>query len=202
MKSSNKDLDRIEEELIAAHQKREVPQFPPDWRQRVMQDIKSLAEPTASPQEQEKKAIIPRGMAALAAISLAVIVGLLIMANKDWEDPYLSLKRDLIALESQAVLWIEAGDRHSGLRNLTVTLIQEEIRIEVYSRKFKEPGWTWYSESQSVKRVVIPLVINTQALGLQEGEATMIITVRDLSWSNGFKGRQTTLKKKISVCYD
>jgi hypothetical protein len=202
MKSSSKDIDRIEDALIAAHQRKEGLPFPPDWRQRVMQEIRSLAEASASPQEPERKTITPRRIAAWAALSLAVVVGLLILANKDWEDPYLCLKRDIVSLKSHAVLWLEAGDKDSGLRNLTVTILQGEQRIEVYSRNFQEPGWTWFSKSEAVKKMIIPLVINTQDLGLQEGEATVIVTARDLSWSNGFKGRQTTLTKKISVCYD
>ncbi len=55
MKSSQKDLDKIEAALIAAYRKQEEPQFPPDWRQQLMQDISSMAGPTAFPEESPKK---------------------------------------------------------------------------------------------------------------------------------------------------
>jgi len=199
MKSSNKHIDQIEEALIAAHRRQEDPPLPPDWRQQVMQDIKSLTKPAAFPQEKKLKTILPKRMGAWAALSLAVVVGWLILTNLDWEDPWLSLKHEVAALESHHAFWLAAGDAHSGLRSLTVTVIQEEIRIEVLSKNFEEPEKAWFSKDAVVNEIKIPLVIDTQALGLQEGEATIVVTARDLSWSNGFKGRQTTLKKKIVV---
>ena len=43
--------------------------------------------------------------------------------------------------------------------------------------------------------------LDAQALGLQEGKATIVVTVHDLSWRNGFKGRITTLKKEMVIYY-
>ena len=53
MKSSKKHLDKIEAALIAAYRKQEDLQFPADWRQQLMQDISSMAGPTAFPQEKK-----------------------------------------------------------------------------------------------------------------------------------------------------
>ena len=53
MKSSKEQIDKIETTLIAAHRRQEELQLPPDWRQQVMQDIESLAGPTAFPQEKK-----------------------------------------------------------------------------------------------------------------------------------------------------
>jgi len=199
MKSSRKDIDKIEKALLAAYQQQEDLQFPLYWRQKVMQEIESLAEPTSSPKEKKSKTIIFRVVGALAALSLAVLVGWLVLANMDWEDPWLSLKRDLTALESHRGLWLEAGDEHSGLRNLTVTVIQEALRIEVFSKNFEPLGGGCYSPSEVVNKVKIPLQIEAEALGLQEGEAILVIMAWDLSWGNWFQGRQTTLEKRFLV---
>lgn len=201
-KSSNKYIDKIEEALIAASHQQEDLKFPPDWRQKVMQEIESLAKPASFPKEKKSKTIIFKGVAALAALSLAVLVGWLTLANMDWEDPWLSLQRDLIALESHSGFWLEAGDEHSGLRNLTVTVIQEALRIEVLSKNFEPLGGGCYSPSDVVNKVKIPLLIDAQALGLQEGEAMLVIMARDLSWGNWFQGRQTTLEKRFLVYPD
>jgi hypothetical protein len=199
MKSSKKHLDKIEEALIAAYRKQEDLQFPPDWRKQVMQDISSMAGPTAFPQEKKVRTMIPRRIGALAAAGLAVIVGWLILANLDRHDPWITLKPDLADLESHAAFWLEAGDVDSGLRHLKVTVIQKEMKIEVLSKNLEPPGGIWGTQGDAVKKVDFPLALDAQALGLQEGKATIIVTVRDLSCRNGFKGRIITMKKEMVI---
>ena len=201
MKSSKKHLDKIEAALIAAYRKQEDLQFPPDWRQQVMQDISSMAGPTAFPQEKKMRTMIPRRIGALAGVAVAAVVGWLILANLDWYDPWITLKPDLTDLKSHAAFWLEAGDQDSGLRNVKVTVIQKEMKIEVLSKNLEPPGGIWGTQGDAVKKVDFPLALDAQALGLQEGKATIVVTVRDLSWRNGFKGRATTMKKEMVVYY-
>ena len=202
MKSSKEQIDKIEKTLIAAHRRPEDLQFPPDWRQQVMRDIDSLAGPTVFPQEKKIRTMIPRRIGALAGVALAAIVGWLILANLDWYDPWITLKPDLTALESHAAFWLEAGDQDSGVRHVKVTVIQKEMKIEVLSKNFEPPGGIWGTQGDAVKKVDFPLEVDAQALGLHEGKATIVVTVRDLSWRNGFKGRITTLEKEMVIHYE
>jgi len=201
MKSSKKHLDKIEEALIAAYRRQADLQFPLDWRQQVMRDIDSLAGPTTFPQEKKIRTMIPRRIGALAGVAMAAIVGWVILANLDRYDPWITLKRDMTALESQAAFWLEAGDQDSGLRNVKVTVIQKEMEIEVLSKNLEPPGVIWGTQGDAVKKMGFPLDLDAQTLGLQEGEATLVIAVRDLSWRNGFKGRITTHKKEMVIYY-
>lgn len=201
MKSSKEQIDKIETTLIAAHRRPEDLKFPPDWRQQVMQDIDSLAGPTAFPQEKKIRTMIPRRIGALAGVALAAIVGWLILANLDWYDPWITLKPDLTALGSHAGFRLAAGDQDSGLRRVKVTVIQKEMEIEVLSKDLEPPGGIWSTQGDAVKKVDFPLVLDAQALGMQQGKATIVVTVRDLSWRNGFKGRITTLKKEMVIYY-
>ena len=199
MKSSKEQIDKIEETLIAAYRKQEDLKLPPDWRQQVMQDIVSLARPTAVPPEKKIKTIFPRRTRALAAVALAAIAGWLILTNLDWYDPWISLKPDLVVVESHTAYWLEAGDRDSGVRNVQVTVVQKEVKVKVLSHSPKPSGRIWGITDGGVKKVEIPLVIDAQALGLQEGTATLLITAHDLSWRNGFQGRCTTLVRKLVI---
>jgi hypothetical protein len=202
MKPSNKDIDKIEAALLAVHHQQEDIQFPPDWRQKVMQDIESLAKPAAFPPEKQSKPITFKAVVALTTLSLAVIVGWFILTNMDWDDPWLTLRRDMTALESRQNIWVEAGDADSGLRNLTVTVMQEALRIVVFSKNFEPLGGGCYSPSDIVNKIKIPLQIDAEALGLNPGEAILRITVRDLCWRNWFQGRQTTLEQRFFVYPD
>jgi hypothetical protein len=199
MKSSKEQIDKIEETLIAAYRKQEDLEHPPDWRQRVMQDISSMAGPTTFPQGKQVRTMIPRRIGALAAVALAVIVGVLILTNLDWQDPWISLKADLAAQKTHNAFWLATGDNDSGLRHVRVTVIQKEMQVEVLSKNFEPPGGIWAGTGGAIKKVDIPLVIDGQALGLQEGKATIVVRVRDLSWRNGFKGRLTTLEKEMVI---
>jgi hypothetical protein len=199
MKPSKKHLDKIEAALIAAYRRPEDLQSPPDWRQQVMQDIDSLAGPTTFPQEKKVWTMIPRRIGALAAVAAAAVVGWLILANLDWYDPWITLKPDLAALESHGAFWLEAGDIDSGLRNVKVTVVQKEMKVEVLSKNLEPPGGIWGGTGDAIKKVDFPLTLDAQDLGLQQGKATIVVTVHDLSWRNGFKGRITTLKKEIVI---
>ena len=201
MKSSKEQVDTIEKTLIAAYRRPEEVQCPPEWRQQVMQDISSMAGPTAFPQEKKVWTMIPRRIGALAAVAVAAVVGWLILANLDRHDPWITLKPDLTALESHAAFWLEAGDVDSGLRHVKVTVIQKEVEIEVVSHNLEPPGGIWSTKGDAIKKADFPLVLDAQAFGLQAGKATLVITARDLSWRNGFKGRITTLKKEVMIYY-
>jgi hypothetical protein len=202
MNSSKKPLDKVEEALIAAYRKQEKLHFPPDWRQELMQDINSMAGPTAFPEkkpaEKQGWGRIPRRIGAVAAAAAVVAVGWLILANLDWYNPWITLKPDLAGLESHGAFWLEAGDVDSGLRKVKVTVIQKEMKVVVMSKDLEPPGGIWGGKD-AIKKVDFPLTLDAKDLGLQQGKATIVVTVHDLSWRNGFKGRITTLKKEIEI---
>ena len=75
MKSSKAQIDKIEKTLIAAYRNQEDLQFPPDWRQHVMQDISSMAGPTTFPQAKKMRTMIPRRIGVLAGAAVATVVG-------------------------------------------------------------------------------------------------------------------------------
>ena len=201
MKSSKEQIDKIETTLLAAHRRQEDLQFPPDWRQQVMQDIQAREGAHAVQPEVKIATKAPRRILSWAAAGLAVIVGWLILASLDRYDPWITLKPDLAALDSHAAFWLEAGDVDSGLSHVKVAVIQKEMEVEVLSKNLEPPGGFWDTQGDAVKKVDFPLAIDAQALGLQEGKATIVVTVRDLSWRNGFKGRATTMKKEMVVYY-
>jgi hypothetical protein len=199
MKSSDNRLDKVEEALIAAHRRQEDLKLPPEWRQQVLEDIKAQSKPEAVPQEMEKKAVTMKKFRWAAALSFAVLAVFLIIATIDRRDPWVALKLEKGAPASPANFHLEAGDNESGLRHVRVTIIQKEVEIEVLAKDFEPQGGLWFPTGDAVKRVNIPLAINTHKLGLHQGEVTIIIIARDLSWNNGFAGNQTILTKTIYI---
>jgi hypothetical protein len=201
MKPSKEQIDKIETKLIAAHRRQEDLQFPPDWRQQVMEDIQGRDKTSGVQPEVKFAAKAPRRILSWAAAGLAVVAGWLILANLDRQDPWITLKPDLAALEPRAAFWLEAGDADSGLRRVKVTVIQREVEIEVVSHNLEPQGGGWGTQGEAIRKVDLPLDLDAKSLGLREGKATLVITAHDLSWRNGFKGRITTLKKEIVIYY-
>ena len=73
------------------------------------------------------------------------------------------------------------------------------MKIDVLSKNLEPPGGFWGGTDDAVKKVEFPLELDAQDLGLQQGKAAIVITVHDLSWRNGFKGRVTTIKKEVVI---
>jgi hypothetical protein len=198
MKSNKKQIDKIEEALIAAYREQEDLQFPSDWRQRVMKDIHSMARPTPAPIGEPAKTRAPRRILYMAAGALATIVVWLVLANLDYYDPWITLKPVITIVEYRAEYLLEAGDEDSGLRNLQATVIQEGKEIKVLSHTFK-PAEGFLGSKGATKKVEVSLVLDAEALNLRDGPATLKIATRDLSWRNSFQGRLTVLKKEIYI---
>ena len=198
MKSNQKQIDKIEEALIAAYREQEDLQFPSDWRQQLMKDIHSMAKPAPAPIREPAKTRAPRRLLYMAAGALATIAVWLILANLDWYDPWITLKPVVTVVEYRTEFLLEAGDVDSGLRNLQATVIQEGKEIEVLSRSFQAPEG-FFGSKGATQKVEIPLVLDAKTLNLIEGPATLMIKARDLSSRNLFQGRLTVVKKEIYI---
>lgn len=116
---------------------------------------------------------------------LAILIWL-ILGSLDSEDPRLTPSEKIALIGPQASFTLEAEDRQSGLKDLKVTITQAGQEREVLTRTFPpegEPGST----------VKVPVTLNSKALGLQEGKATLTVSAVDRSWRNFFQGRTTRL---------
>lgn len=195
---SKKPLDKLEKELLTAYRKQEDLPFPPDWRHKVMNHIRSLARPAPVQEEAVSKTFVPRKIIAGAALALACLIGWVSLSNLDWYDPWITVKPTLKILETRVEFLLEAGDQDSGLRHVRVTVIQAGVEVELASYNPPTPEGFWWSPG-SVKKVALPVVLDARALNLRAGPATLLITVRDLSWRNWFQGRITTLKHDMAV---
>jgi len=72
-----------------------------------------------------------------------------------------------------------------------VTVVQKEMKLRCCPKLGTARG-IWGGTGDAIKKVDFPLVVDGQALGLQEGKATIVVTVRDLILEKLVKGRATT----------
>jgi hypothetical protein len=192
MKFSKKDLDKIEETLIAAHRRQDDRDFSPDWRQKVMEEVRAQVWLAPAPRA-------PRRVLAWAAAAMAVIIGWGVLTNLDWYDPWIKITPVIIFVDSRANVSLEAGDQDSGLKHLTMNVIQADKATEVLSYEVKQPERFFGLIGPTTKKVGLTVLIDAKALNLRKGPAKIVIEARDLSWRNTFQGRLTTLEKDIVI---
>jgi hypothetical protein len=131
--------------------------------------------------------------AALAAGIIWFIVG-----TMDWYAPVLALKPEVTVLGPRADFVLAAEDKDSGLKDIRVTVQQDGQEKEVLARTFPRPSlWGFGSKGSRVNVTELPFTLNSQALGLKEGKATLVVQAHDNSWRNRFQGRVVTMSREV-----
>ncbi|MGQ9689101.1 MAG: M23 family metallopeptidase [Desulfobaccales bacterium] len=92
----------------------------------------------------------------------------------------------------KASFTLKAGDQRSGLKELRVIILQGGQEKEVFRRTFPPGG-------EAGAGVEVPVAIDSKALDLKDGKATLTISALDRSWRNFFQGRATRLSWDAEV---
>ncbi len=112
------------------------------------------------------------------------------------EKPSLQLEKEITFLGSTAKLPFKASDQRSGLQSITVKLEQDGNRSELFNRSFQRKAWFKPAGPQNVEETVL---IETQRAQLKDGQAELIITVRDFSLYHLFKGNETIQRIAVTI---
>jgi murein DD-endopeptidase MepM/ murein hydrolase activator NlpD len=128
----------------------------------------------------------------LLPVAVAGLLGWWILKNLDWEDPWINLPEETMALGAKTNLTIKAGDARSGLKKMVVTVSQDGQEKVVFNRTFPPSG-------EPGVEVEVPVTLEAKALGLKEGKGILRVAVRDRSWWNWFAGRSQTLSRDVVI---
>ncbi len=93
-------------------------------------------------------------------------------------------------------LEVQAKDDRSGLKTITVSILQGDKEIPVASKTFPVEQW-WFGSG--VKEAKVSWEIKPLALGLAQGDATLKVVARDSSLRNGFKGNEQIVTVPIKI---
>ena len=128
----------------------------------------------------------------LVPVALAGLVVWWGAKKLDWGDPWVKLSEQIEVIGVKTPLTLKAGDAHSGLREIVVTVSQDGQEKVVLNRTFPPGG-------DPGQEVEVPVTIEAKTLGLKEGKGTLMVRVRDRSWRNFFKGRTQSLKEDVVI---
>jgi len=132
-------------------------------------------------------------LASTAALALVVVAFLLF----EFEKPTLVLKKEIKFLGGTVELPLQVTDRKSGLRSIVITLNQGDKSAQLLEKTFPRQAWFKPAGPATLSEKV---VIDAQKAGIKEGNAELVIAVRDFSLNGLFRGNETL--KRIPVTMD
>jgi hypothetical protein len=135
----------------------------------------------------------------LLFIFLLVIVGTAAISALvlfEGEKPLITPKSSIEYLGKTGEIALSASDGKSGLRSVVVTLEQEGAEQELYRQSFERQKW-FYGAGPSLTDVAVSYDI--AKTGLKEGDAELVITVRDFSLRGMFKGNTTLSRVAVQI---
>ena len=134
-----------------------------------------------------------------AAVATAAVLALLVVAFFlfEFERPTLVLDKQLKYLGGTIELPLHVADKKSGIQSLRFTLTQGDKSAVLLERSFPRTAWFKPAGPQALDEKV---VIDAQKAGIKQGEAELVISVRDFSLNGLFKGNETL--QRISVIMD
>lgn len=118
-------------------------------------------------------------------ISTAAVAGFILFET---EKPTLTPTKKITYLGKRVELPVEASDFKSGLRSLEVTLEQKGKISRLFNRSFQRRSWFKDAGPKSMSET---LVIDAGGTGFDEGNASLVIRVRDFSLNGMFQGNET-----------
>ena len=80
---------------------------------------------------------------------------------------------------------IVLSDDKSGLRSVKVELIQGSKKALVFEKKYLRQGFLYNSGPERAEETFL---LETAALKFKDGDATLVVTIRDYSWWNWMRG--------------
>jgi hypothetical protein len=131
-------------------------------------------------------------LASLAAVALAVVAFLLF----EFEKPTLVLEKEIKYLGGKVELPLRVTDQKSGISSIVITLKQGEKTEQLLEKTFPRQAWFKPAGPASISEKV---VIDAQKAGIKEGQAELLISVRDFSLNGLFKGNETLQRIPVTM---
>lgn len=126
------------------------------------------------------KLLVPLALAGI------IVVGMVVFGMRlfEWQPPTIKLETEMGHLGQKSKVAITVSDQGSGLREVRAVIRQGKKDAVVVERQLGRTSVL----SQGVPSLRETIEIDTEALGLSDGPAEMMVSVRDLSWWQWARG--------------
>ena len=115
----------------------------------------------------------------IVCIILLLACGVAAFIYLERESPLIALSEDIKLIGSYKELSLTVTDRKSGISNVNVILVQGGKEKRIGSKDFQREG---YNPKAGPETVELPIVIDSKALNLKNGEANLVVSAKDFSY--------------------
>lgn len=127
--------------------------------------------------------------AIISVVVIAAVVGFLLYFEREKPEVTIEGEVDLVGLKKNYTL--SANDRDSGLRKVEIKVLQKDLEKTIMAETFKRQGKRPSAGPENWKTT---FSLDTEELGLQDGPAELVVSVRDYSLWSFFQGN---LRQKV-----
>lgn len=111
----------------------------------------------------------------------------------EMEQPAVFIDKEIKFVGGAMELPIRASDQKSGLRQISITLVQNGAALPLFDRQF--PRQSWFPRTAGPAEVKENVAVNAKAAGAKDGAAELVVTAHDFS----LKGNTAELRLPVTV---
>ncbi|MBW2271215.1 MAG: hypothetical protein JRH16_21905 [Deltaproteobacteria bacterium] len=138
-----------------------------------------------------------RALLVIAALVALVGGGYMAAGRFEGTPPSVVAPEQLVVGKAGATLSIEIEDPASGLRELSIRLLHEAGSQPLSDHSW--PGGLIEGGLPGGRTASIEIEVDPVAQRLPDGKATLVISVRDWSWRDGFSGNRSELSVPVVI---
>jgi murein DD-endopeptidase MepM/ murein hydrolase activator NlpD len=138
-----------------------------------------------------------RGLLLVVVLIACIGGGAFTWYRAEGDAPQVDAPQSIVVGREVAALALQASDDRSGMREIRVFIATPQREVAVGQRSF--PGSMALGGRSPGLPETLELEIDANALGLEEGSATLVVSARDWSWRDTFLGNETRLEIPLRV---
>lgn len=135
----------------------------------------------------------------LAVVLILALIGaalFVVVVKYEGTPPAVTLDLPSPEVSAERKIPLSVSDEKSGLRLLRVAIRQADREVTLLERRFA-PGD--FIGGGRVKQEAAEVSIDPKQLDVEDGEATLIVDVRDYAWRRWWNGNRTRLERPITI---
>ncbi|MBU0673360.1 MAG: M23 family metallopeptidase [Proteobacteria bacterium] len=121
-------------------------------------------------------------------VVILIVGGIVLFRFYEREHPQLSLLNEVSRVGLVKSIELVLSDKKSGLRDVTVRLVQGSRDVTILERSYERSG---LFKQSGPSRVIEEIPFEAKKLKLKDGSAELVITVHDSAWCSWWRGNTT-----------
>jgi hypothetical protein len=129
-------------------------------------------------------------------VTVLIVVALVLVSFYERELSQVSILTDISRVGAVKDVEMVLSDSKSGLRSVQIRLVQGATDVVVFEKEYPRQGMIYNSGPERAQEIV---KLEPGALKMKDGEAELVVSIRDYSWWNWMEGNLTTISHPFDL---